>query len=169
MTIHLGADLLYWLLPSVALALFWYLFGTPRRAKEARIALIRENLDWQREREFHLRSLDVANPCVADREREAVTDRWVDEADELMLRHARRREDIYRSLGPVGRWWFGLSAWWQGSLFDREDQLDSDSRDMRWYFEEMAKALLADSSQMREEPRWPGSDPPAGRDAHDPD
>lgn len=86
-----------------------YTLRTPRRVKDARVAVIRHNNDWQMHREFLYRRRlttihDLTRTAPDDEVAvQHVRDRFDDEADELKLTLVRASEDALRGLGLVDR------------------------------------------------------------------
>lgn len=130
----------------------WPLFVSPARC-EMRGSHAQGCQDWQLNREFHLRRISAALARIdeespqADVLREHVTDAYVDEADAMRLRHLRHQEDVYNGLHFAARIWWRISLLWSNPLFDREQALYREAKQIREYFEELAAVRAGPSNR----------------------
>lgn len=145
MSVDLVFDRLPWmvlgaLVGPAALALL----RAPGQVRNARVAMIRGANDWQLNREFHLRRMWAALARIdeeaarAEVLRDHVTDAFVDEADAMRLKHLRDQEDLYDGLNLAARIWWHVSLLRSNRLFEREQALYREAREVRDYFEELA-------------------------------
>lgn len=119
------------------------LLRAPRQVRNARVAMVRAANDWQLNREFHLRRMWAALARIdedspkADVLREHVTDAYVDEADAMRLKHLRDQQDLYDGLHLAARIWWRISLLWSNRVFEREQALDREAKEIREHFEEL--------------------------------